>query len=281
MRLLANAAMLLSLCACPLVTRSQSSNCTTYLNVYRTASNALNVVFPTTLSTTYQLQSSTNLTIWANVGQPFSTSNASNTIAVAAGKPYEFYRMKVGGILLGTALFDCNSDQMPTNSYWPMPTGIVRTYTGYGDYAGYSMAEQYYIGESVAGVKAVKMHSTGNHPTDTWTEDWWVARDVQGDLRVLKLVSSSGGSYETSPTNTPPIILPAQPVVGQSWDLLGIGLTITSTNATFMGYSGLLALRIVMDASDTDINYYQLGIGCVVKHWNDSPPPSGSGWRWP
>jgi hypothetical protein len=188
-----------------------------------------------------------------DVGQPFTTSKATATVSVPAGNPHEFYRVQVGGILLGTALFDCTSDQVPTNSYWPMPTGIVRTYTGYGDYAGYSMTEQYYLGESVAGVKAVRMHSTGTDPDDTWTEDWWMALDIHGDLRVLKLVSSGGGSYEASSTNTPPVILPAQPVVGQSWDLLGIGLSITSTNATFMGYSGLLALRIDMGGGDIDI----------------------------
>jgi hypothetical protein len=137
------------------------------------------------------------------------------------------------------------------------------------------MTEPCYLGESVAGVKTVRAPTSGTHPEYTWTEDWWMALDVQGDLRVLKLGSSGGGNSEASASDTPPIIFPAQPVVGQSWDFLGIGLTITSTNATFMGYSNLRALRIGMNATDTDINYYQLGKGCVVKHWNDSPQPTG------
>jgi hypothetical protein len=54
---------------------------------------------------------------------------------------------------------------------------------------------------------------------------------------------------------------------------LGFSLTITSTNASFRGYTNLLALRIVMD-DDTDTDYYKsdgqvglhLGSGVDMVH---------------
>src|ERR1051325_4839379 len=61
-------------------------------------------------------------------------------------------------VALGTASFDASSDQVPADSYWPMPGGVIFKYDGYGAFAGATRTESYTPGQLVAGVKTIKWH---------------------------------------------------------------------------------------------------------------------------
>lgn len=190
-----------------------------------------------------------------------------------------FYRVRCLPALVrfGDAFFGDTSDQAFTNSYWPMPAGQVLIYDGYGDYAGHTIAEEYSLGERVGGVKTVKMRQTETRPGKP-PADGWAAFDILGDLRLLKAVEDTN-VFEVAPTNTPPLIFPANPRLGLSWKSFDGWKALTATDAAFRGYTDLVQLQSVWKSWDVDYEYFSRGVGRVYRHWNDNPPPTGSGWR--
>jgi len=189
-----------------------------------------------------------------------------------------FYRARCfpATVRLGDAFFDEASDQAAGNTYQVIPASGTNIYDGYGDYAGYTETDVFQLGGRVAGVKTVMFHQSCTSPAIN-TGDYWTAIDILGNLRLLQVVVSNTVVYAASPASTPPITLPSSVLVGQSWSMLGIyWFTVTDTNATFQGFTNLLKIQSVK-SYDVDYNYYQPGVGEVVKHWYDSPTPSG--WR--
>ena len=181
---------------------------------------------------------------------------------------------------LGGVYFDTTSDQWPTDSYLSIPTSGVMSYSGYGNYAGFTITHEFFPGQSVRGVKCVKMHTSGDCGEDCWTEDWWFAFDTRGNCRVLKQITNGVLRFEASAELMPPVFMPKKISLGQTWFCLGTVLTVEDLNASFKDYQNLLKLKADMYGSeDIDYFYFQKGKGLVINHWYDRPIPTGSGWK--
>ncbi len=196
-------------------------------------------------------------------------------------------------VTLGDATFDASSDQVPASSYFAVTPEVVNVFTGYGDKVGFTRTDVYHRLESVAGVKALQWRTTVVTPPPApdpvagllkttpaaATEDWWLARDTQGNLRVLKVVRVGLVSFEASANGTPPIVLPASVTVGQSWDLFGSTMTVVGVNVASGGYSNVLKVKIETLGAAPQFNYYSAGAGLVITEASSAPAPSGSGWK--
>lgn len=227
----------------------------------------------------HQLETSLNLKDWLPLGDPVVPTEPLliRDLPIHQGA-LGYFRLSSQPLQLGEAWFDCHSDDPGLDRYWPIPVGTTVTYAGYGKYQGYEVIESYHSGGTFHGVKTVRQHTQGNHPSDTWTEDWWLARDRDGNLRVLKLQSEGGMAYEVAAGATPALVFPRQPDLGVTWEFLGIDLNISGVAETFRGFEGLRVLEIDTGEAQPDRQYYQRGLGIVAKHWNDQPAPGGSGW---
>jgi hypothetical protein len=182
-------------------------------------------------------------------------------------------------VTLGAANFKATSDQFPPDWYWPMPGGVTHIYDGYGAFAGATRTETYMGGQLIAGVKAVKWRmETKNAGASTATaEEWWLARDADGNVRVLKIAQSGSEVYVVSGASTPPIYLPSNPTKGKAWDFLGNKMTIEGVMASRNARAGL-KLGIAAPGSPVEYNTYNAGVGLVQEAVSANPAPIGSGW---
>lgn len=182
-------------------------------------------------------------------------------------------------ISLGTASFKATSDQVPSGGFWPMPGAVARIYDGYGAFAGATRTESYTSGQLIAGVKAVKWHmETKDAGASTvTTEDWWLALDADGNLRVLQIAQSGTTGFVASAGTTPPIYLPVSPAQGQTWDFLGNTVTIVGLIASKNAHAGL-KLGIAAPGLPVEYDTYNAGVGLVQETTSASPAPIGSGW---
>jgi hypothetical protein len=182
-------------------------------------------------------------------------------------------------VSFGAASFTGSSDQVSADWYWPMPGGVTYTYDGYGVLGGATRTETYTLGQWVAGVKTVKWHmETKNAGSIAPTvEDWWLALDVNGNLRVLEIVQSGSIVFAASGGKTPPIFLPNSPAKGQTWDFLGNKLTIEAVLESRNAGAGL-TLSIAAPGSPVEYNTYNAGVGLIHDAASAKPAPIGSGW---
>ena len=182
-------------------------------------------------------------------------------------------------VTLGDATFSANSDQVSTNWYLPLRSGVTNTFEGYGANAGLTKTEQFSIGETVAGVKTVKRHIEGSSPAvaiagaspAVAVEDWWLAAGTNDDIRVLKLVRNGSVVFEATAVSTPPLLLPGTPTEGQTWEFFGATATIEWFATSFSG-----ARVKVKQTSGTNVSsdYYHAGNGLM-----QTESDSSSGWR--
>ena len=182
-------------------------------------------------------------------------------------------------VSLGTANFIAISDQFPADWYWPMPGGVTHIYDGYGAFAGATRTETYTAGQLIAGVKTVKWHMETKNAgaAAASVEEWWLARDADGNVRVLKIAQSGSGVYLASGASTPPIYLPSNPTKGKTWDFLGNKMTIQGVMASRNARAGL-KLGIAAPGSPVESNTFNAGVGLVQEATSANPAPIGSGW---
>ena len=182
-------------------------------------------------------------------------------------------------VSLGNAVFAATSDQIPADWYWPMPASVTFTYDGYGTLEGATRTETYVGGQWIAGVKTVKWHAeTVNSGSSAATvEDWWLALDVDGNLRVLQIVQGGSTTFVASGQKTPPVYLPAIPAKGQTWDLLGNTATIEEVIAS-ANFKGAVKLSITSPGSDVETHQYSAGTGLVQDATNQNAAQARSGW---
>ena len=171
---------------------------------------------------------------------------------------------------MGDATFNATSDQAPADWHFPMLPGVTNTFAGFGDNDSLTKTESFSLGETVAGVKAVKRHIEGSSPAVP-TEDWWLASATNDDLRVLKLVRAEVVVFEASDTVTPLLLLPGTPTNGQTWDLFGATMSVESFALSF---TGALIKMTETSVSDVKCHYYRGGIGLT-----QTESGSSSGWR--
>ena len=181
--------------------------------------------------------------------------------------------------LLGGAVFAATSDQIPADWYWPMPANVTFTYDGYGTLEGGTRTETYLQGQWVAGVKTVKWHTETRTSavSATTVEDWWLARDMKGNLRVLKIMQSGSTTFVASAGKAPPIFLPGVPAKGQTWDFLGNTFAIEAVMTSANAGSGI-KLSITAPGSEAEYYVYNAGVGVAHDAMTQNPAPSGSGW---
>jgi len=202
----------------------------------------------------------------------YRTLMKKNTIAAAVwlltlGSAYQAHCQNLS---VGDAVFGSASDQVPAEWFWPMPAGVTNTFEGFGDNEGLSKTEKFSLGETVAGIKTVKRHVEGSAPAVP-VEDWWLAADTNGDLRVLRVVRAGALVFEASATATPPMVLPGAPAEGQTWDLFGKTMTVEWVALSFSG----ARLKVTeTSGANTTCNYYHAGTGVT-----QTESGSSSGWR--
>jgi hypothetical protein len=177
---------------------------------------------------------------------------------------------------LGGVFFDSTSDKLPDVGYLSIPTSNVMTYSGYGDYSGYTMTYRYFEGESVAGVNAVRVQISGNCGEDCEPEDYWLAFDTDRNCRILRIIVNGTLRFEASAESQPPVYLPSQISVGQTWYSADALVSVVDIDASFKGYTGLLKLKQDFCDEDIDYVYFQKGRGLVIDDWwDDCPVPCG------
>ena len=182
-----------------------------------------------------------------------------------------------GGVIhLGEATFNDDSDQVSAAWFLPMPANTVITHDGFGDKAGVTRTETFSLGESVAGVKAVKWQIT-HDSLSVPNEVWWLAFDSQDNLRVLKLLRPGLVDFTASANTPPPVFLPGTPAVGQTWSLLGAAVTVEDIIPSQSGFR-LKVKTVTAEATEPVYSYYHAGTGLVHVGTTSSPAPSGSGW---
>jgi hypothetical protein len=173
-------------------------------------------------------------------------------------------------VSLGDAAFDATSDQMSKDWIFPMIPAVTNTFSGFGDYSGTTKTEEFSLGETVAGVKAVKRHIEGSSLLVP-VEDWWLAAADNDDVRVLKLVRDGVAIFEASADTTPPLFLPGKPTGGQTWDLFEAKLTVEWFALSFSGERFK-----VKEISGLTSSYYYYHAGTGLTQ---SESDSFSGWR--
>lgn len=184
-------------------------------------------------------------------------------------------------VTLGTASFTGTSDRVAADWYWPLPDAVTYTYDGYGEFAGATRTETYSRGQSIAGVKAVQWHFETRVPgaATPEVEDWWLAFDAADNLCVLQVAQSGSTVFTASARVTPPVWLPGKPVQGQKWDIMGNSYTVEDVSTSSLHAGAALKLGIRAPGQPVEYMTYNAGIGVVHDAMNESPRPSGSGWR--
>ena len=205
-------------------------------------------------------------------------------------------------VTLGAATFDQSSSSIPAEGFGAMKMEMVQTLTGYGDYVGFLKTRKCSVSEPVAGVNCFQCTTAGASETPdavdlvisatgtrvVTTESRWLAFDTAGNLRVLKVTFAGAVSYEASTTDTPPILIPANPAVAQTWQVLGKKMTVAALDASAGGHDSLLKIKVEAAVDDTappatedaefEYRYYKAGAGLVAIESSASDAPTGSGW---
>ena len=171
-----------------------------------------------------------------------------------------------------------------------MPLEIITRYAGYGEYEGFIRSESYHGLESVAAVKTVKWsirYSSAlagvqdlTTPTGSLVaspEDWWLAVDAKGDIRVLKFVRAGVTIFEASPKNTPPVLMPGKLAAGDTWTVFGKTFTVLDLGATLGKDGNLLKLKVA-EGSEFAFDYYAAGRGLVATQEGVDTTSTPSGW---
>jgi hypothetical protein len=197
-------------------------------------------------------------------------------LCVTAGGAFQARGQNVS---LGASSFSSTSDQVAPDWYWPLPSAERNVYHGYGIFAGATRIETYLRGQSIAGVKAVQWHLETINPgaVTPVAEDWWLAFNVAGDLCVLQVVQGGRNVYVASPQVTPPVMIPAKPVRGQKWDVLGLAFTVEDV-ANSLHAGGFLKLGIGAPGQPVEYKTYDGGVGVIQDAVSAAPRPIGSGW---
>ncbi len=172
-------------------------------------------------------------------------------------------------VTLGDATFDASSDQTGTKWFFPMLPDVTNTYTGFGDNDGLTKTERFFLGETVAGVKAVKRHIEGSSPAVP-VEDWWLAAGTNDDLRVLKLVRGGVVLFEATANVTPPLLLPGTPTDGQTWELFGARMAVEWFALSFSGERFKVTET---SGANVSCHHYHAGTGLTQTE------SGSSGWR--
>jgi hypothetical protein len=183
-------------------------------------------------------------------------------------------------VALGDANFAGDSDQISADWFWPMPSNVTYTYVGFGDFAGATFTETYIPGQWIAGVRTIKRHVEVKIPSTASVKvrEWWMALDVNGNLRVLKIVDDGVTEFAASDQQAPAICLPGNPANGQTWNCAGNTVTIESVTAS-RNAGATLKVSIAAPGSGVEYRVYNAGVGVVQYSMSESPRPSGSGWR--
>ena len=91
---------------------------------------------------------------------------------------------------------------------------------------------------------AFLLHIASTVPGDQ-NSDFWYGRDIHGDMRFLRSMVGGVVLEEASATSTPPLTLPATPLLHQYWPSnLNTEWSVRDLNAAAQGVSGLLKARI-------------------------------------
>jgi hypothetical protein len=208
-------------------------------------------------------------------------------------------------VTLGDATFDESSSNVRAEGFGSFKMEEVQVFSGYGDYAGFLKTRKCTDSEAVAGVKCVKCTTNGASQDPnaidlvitetgarvTTVEGRWLAYDTGGNLRILKLSSGDSVTFEASATVTPPILLPANPAVAQSWNVLGKKMTVVALNTSAGGHDNLLKLKVEAGTVDEDVDpavpsgndefefkYFKSGAGLIAIESGASDAVEGSGW---
>lgn len=171
---------------------------------------------------------------------------------------------------LGDVTFDAASADADVTWYDPMRFDTPTILEGFGAITGRTRTVTYSSGGLVAGVKTIKRQTveTGIAPT---TETLWIAFDAANDSRVLKIERAGAVVFEATAELSPPMYLPSLPTDGQSWDLGGTAVTVTSVIASNSG----TCLKVTYGAGDqAESRFLRVGDGIIyIEAGNDS------GWR--
>ena len=178
-------------------------------------------------------------------------------------------------VTLGAASFDSTSDQVPANWYWPISRDATMTYKGYGEHDGKTRTETFRLGEVVSGVKAVHWQIQADTPAVP-KEDWWLAVDLDGDLRVLQYIREGVVVFAATSEATPPVFLPGSPADAATWTLFGetkqIEWVVVSQSSSH------LKLNISAPGKQTTTLSYRADSGVHEIVTDSSFVPAGSGW---
>lgn len=170
--------------------------------------------------------------------------------------------------------FDATSDKIAAGWYQPLVPGVTIVFEGFGANEGLTKSETCSLGDTVAGVKTVKRHIEGSSAAVP-AEDWWIARDSNDDLRVLKLVRAGLVIFEASAPTNAPLFMPGTMVEGTTWELFGETFTVEWLTPSHSG--GLIKVRRNAGASVSYQNYRSAN-GITYEVGGSEAEPA-SGWR--
>ena len=146
--------------------------------------------------------------------------------------------------------FDANSASL-TNPLLPWPVGAQLTYTGSGDFAGFSMTIQVLGTQIVDGVNCVKVRRSYSNSALNYF-DAWLAQDTTGNIWQLRDYDNPSG--ETEEDNV--LFTPANPPLGAHYVLYSIYSTdyvVSSVSATVVTPWGRIELyRLLERGGRTD-----------------------------
>lgn len=178
---------------------------------------------------------------------------------------------RAADVALGDAVFNETSDQGTAECYEPLTVGVVLNFEGFGANEGNTRTEEYLAGGLVAGVKTVRRRVTETTLAGTATEDWWLAYDVQDNVRVLKMARSGAVAFQASASQAPPIFLPANPVKNDRWIVFGETIVVEYPDKA--DSTALLRLKVTAGGQAYSVNY-SCGVGRTVTDFGE-----GSGWN--
>ena len=178
-------------------------------------------------------------------------------------------------VTLGDNTFPGTSDKVPADWYHPMRIG-TNTLEGHGEKEGGTISETCTLGEALGGVKCLRRQVVISSPGSTdVTEDWWLAVDSLGDIRVLKCSGTNLAAYDAFESGSAPLFLPGDPEQGQTWELFGRTQTVVSVVES--GFGGNLVVKSEADGTETQTSLYWAGLGLSsftkgTSQWIAKPP---------
>lgn len=183
------------------------------------------------------------------------------------------------GITLGGAEFAATSDRVPADWYVPMLSDVTKTYEGYGANAGATRTEAFSRGETVSGVKCIKWHVVTNaaNAAGATVEDWWLAVDTAGDVRVIKRWGTALQYFDALEPRVAPVFLPGNCTGNPTWELFGRTLTVVSVGESQV--TGVLQLKSEAAGTPVRLETFEAGTGLVCIVTNGVVPEEASGWR--